>query len=38
MNAALIAEARRYPGQEREVIDFYRQNPQATASLRAPDL
>ena len=36
MNQALIAEARRYPGQEREVIEFYRQNPQASAQLRAP--
>ena len=36
MNGALIAEARRYPGQEREVVEFYRQNPQATATLRAP--
>jgi len=27
---------RRYPGQEREVMEFYRQNPQAVASLRAP--
>ena len=36
MNNALIAEARRYPGQEREVIEFYRQNAQAAAQLRAP--
>ena len=36
MNQALIAEARRYPGQEREVIEFYRQNAQAAAQLRAP--
>ena len=36
MNAALIAEARRYPGQERQVIEFYRQNPNASAQLRAP--
>ena len=36
MNGALIAEARRYPGQEREVIEFYQKNPQATATLRAP--
>lgn len=36
MNGALIAEARRYPGQEREVIEFYRQNAQAAAQLRAP--
>jgi len=36
VNAALIAEARRYPGQEQQVVDFYRKNPQATAQLRAP--
>jgi trigger factor len=36
MNQALIAEARRYPGQEREVIQFYQQNQQAAAQLRAP--
>jgi trigger factor len=33
---ALVYEAQRYPGKEREVIDFYRQNPQAMANLRAP--
>lgn len=33
---ALIAEARRYPGQEKEVIDYYRNNNNALASLRAP--
>ena len=27
---------RRYPGQEQEVYDFYRQNPNAAAQLRAP--
>ena len=36
LNAALIAEARRYPGQEQQVIEFYRSNPNATAQLRAP--
>ena len=36
LNGALMAEARKYPGQEREVFDFYRQNPQASAQLRAP--
>jgi trigger factor len=36
INGALIAEARRYPGQEREVIEFYRQNAEAAAQLRAP--
>ncbi len=36
MNQALIAEARRYPGQEQQVVEFYRSNPQAAAQLRAP--
>ena len=36
MQGALIAEARRYPGQEREVLEFYRKNPQASAQRRAP--
>ena len=36
LNAALIAEARRYPGQEQQVVEFYRSNPQAAAQLRAP--
>ncbi len=33
---ALVDEARKYPGQEQQVWDFYRKNPQALASLRAP--
>jgi len=33
---AITAEARRYPGQEKQVFDFYRQNPNAAAQLRAP--
>ncbi|MDR3470961.1 MAG: trigger factor [Devosia sp.] len=33
---ALIAEVRRYPGQEQQVYDFYRKTPQALAQLRAP--
>lgn len=36
LQAAMMAEARNYPGQERQVFDFYRQNPQAAAQLRAP--
>ena len=36
LNAALIAEARRYPGQEQQVVEFYRNNPNAAAQLRAP--
>lgn len=33
---ALIARARSFPGQEKQVWDFYRKNPQAMAELRAP--
>ncbi len=33
---ALIAEARQYPGQEREVIEFFQKNAGALAQLRAP--
>jgi trigger factor len=36
MNGALAAEARRYPGQEREIYEFFRKNAQAAAQLRAP--
>ncbi len=34
--AALRAEVSRFPGQEQQVFDYYRQNQQALASLRAP--
>ena len=33
---ALIREARQYPGQERQVIEFFQKNPNAMAQLRAP--
>ena len=33
---ALIERARQFPGQEKQVWDFYRKNPQALAELRAP--
>ncbi len=36
MNGALMAEARRYPGQEREIFDYFRKTPEAAAQLRAP--
>jgi len=36
LNAAINAEARRYPGQEREVFEAYRQRPDLQAALRAP--
>lgn len=29
-------EAQRYPGQEKQVFEFYQQNPQAMAQMRAP--
>jgi trigger factor len=36
LNRALMQEVQRYPGQEREVIEYYQKNPQAQANLRAP--
>ncbi|NPD67932.1 trigger factor [Lichenicola cladoniae] len=36
MVRAMRAEAGRYPGQEAQVIDFFRQNPQAAETLRGP--
>ena len=36
LRRALAAEASRYPGREREVIDFYQKNPEALIQLRAP--
>ena len=36
LQGAMIAEARRYPGQEQQVLEFYQKNPQAVAQLRAP--
>lgn len=33
---ALIERARQFPGQEKQVWDFYRNNPQALAEIRAP--
>jgi trigger factor len=36
MSQALMMEAQRHPGQERQVLELYRSNPQALASLRAP--
>lgn len=38
INQALVARARSFPGQEKEVVDFYRNNPQALESLKAPVL
>ncbi len=36
MTQALVARARSFPGQEKQVWDFYRNNSQALAELRAP--
>ncbi|MFV3073659.1 trigger factor [Niveispirillum fermenti] len=36
LNQAMFDEVRRYPGQEQQVFDFFRKNPQAVESLRAP--
>jgi trigger factor len=36
LNQALTREARRHPGYERQVIEYYRKNPDAVNNLRAP--
>jgi len=36
LNAAIRAQAQRYPGQEQKVVEFFRNNPQAVDQLRAP--
>jgi trigger factor len=36
INQAITREVRRHPGYERQALDFYRQNSDAVASLRAP--
>jgi len=36
LGQALRQEAGRYPGQEKQVVEFYRNNPGALAQLRAP--
>jgi trigger factor len=33
---AIVERARQFPGQEQQVWEYYRNNPQAVASLRAP--
>ncbi len=33
---ALVDRIRQFPGQEKQVYDFYKENPEALASLRAP--
>jgi trigger factor len=36
MTRAMRAEAARYPGQEKQVLEFFRKNPQASETLRGP--
>ena len=36
VNQALFARIRQFPGQEQQVYEFYKKNPQALAELRAP--
>ena len=36
MTRAMRAEASRYPGQEQQIFEFFRQNPRAADSLRGP--
>jgi trigger factor len=36
LNRAVTENVRQFPGQEQRVWDYYRQNPQAIAGLRAP--
>lgn len=36
LQQVLFAEARKYPGREQQVFEFYQKNPQALESLRAP--
>lgn len=36
LNAAVFDQVRQYPGQEKEIMDFFRKTPEAVANLRAP--
>lgn len=36
LNQAIMAEVRRYPGQEQRVVEYFRNNPEAVANVRAP--
>jgi trigger factor len=36
LNRAVMEQARRYPGQEQQVFDYFRENPQAMNELQAP--
>ncbi len=36
INKAMMQEARKYPGQEKQVMDFFQNNPQAMEQITAP--
>ena len=36
VNRAIMEQARRFPGQERQVMEFYTKTPEAMAQIRAP--
>jgi trigger factor len=36
LNRAVMERVRQFPGQEQQVYEYFRKNPQAVASLRAP--
>ncbi|MEX2296558.1 MAG: trigger factor [Dongiaceae bacterium] len=36
LTRAVMAEARQYPGQEKQVVEYYQRQPQALAQLHAP--
>lgn len=36
ISRAIVERARQFPGREQEIWDFYRKNPNAVASIRAP--
>ena len=36
VNKAIMNEAKRYPGQEKAVMDFYLKNKQAVEAIKAP--
>jgi trigger factor len=36
VNRAIMAQARQYPGQEKQVIEYYKSHPEAVSTLHAP--
>lgn len=38
LNRAMMTEARRYPGQERQVLNYFKENPSAAEGLAGPIL